>query len=353
MGWTYNTVNPDAESKGAVITAVGCTFTALSLLVVSLRMYVRVFLVRAVGADDWAIVFTWFMCLGFTIVTVLQSKWGLGLVRLSDMPPENLFTFGLLQFAGAPFYVSSILGFKLSLLFSFLRIANEKTYKMVLIGIIVCCTAFHIVFLLVQINLCTPVAKQWDPALSEVGSCIPAVPFYTSMASITIVFDVIIMFTPFPLLLRTQLPKRKKFILLGIFSLGIFITIIQIIRILTIKSLANYIDSANLIMWSMVENNLGTAVASLPPLARLVSFLRDKSSARSNRSKGWSGNEAYEIAGVGYSYGIKGGKGGKGMMVLSSGRDNSTTCIVSEETKSVGGDDASRQETSTERREAV
>lgn len=42
------------------------------------------------------------MCLGFTIVTVLQSKWGLGLVHLSDMPPENLYTFGVLQFAGAP-----------------------------------------------------------------------------------------------------------------------------------------------------------------------------------------------------------------------------------------------------------
>lgn len=48
---------------------------------------------------------------------------------------------------------------------------------------------FHLSFLLVQVNLCQPARKQWDPAVTW-GSCIPGVPFYTSMASITIVFDV-------------------------------------------------------------------------------------------------------------------------------------------------------------------
>lgn len=120
------------------------------------------------------------------------------------------------------------------------------------------------------------------------------------MASITIVFDVVMcaptppflfvtptnpphsMLTPFPMLLKTQLPMRKKVILLGIFSLGTFITIIQIVRILTIKSLANYIDSSELIMWSMVENNLGIVVASIPPLSPLVRSLRDRSANKSS-----------------------------------------------------------------------
>lgn len=33
------------------------------------------------------------------------------------------------------------------------------------------------------------IAKQWDPKIT-VGKCLPAVPFYTSMASLTICFDV-------------------------------------------------------------------------------------------------------------------------------------------------------------------
>jgi hypothetical protein len=90
------------------------------------------------------------------------------------------------------------------------------------------------------------------------------------------------MLTPFPMLVRARLPSRKKVILLGIFSLGIFITVIQIIRILTIKSLADYIDSSKLIMWSMVENNLGIIVASIPALAPLVRSFQERSSNKSS-----------------------------------------------------------------------
>lgn len=65
------------------------------------------------------------------------------------------------------------------------------------------------------------------------------------------------MLLPFPVLLRSRIQKRKKLVLLGLLALGIFITIIQVIRIRTVKNLANYLDSASLIMWSAVENNMG------------------------------------------------------------------------------------------------
>lgn len=49
MGWTYNTVNPDAPTNAPTIVAVGVTFTVLAFIVVSLRMYVRKFMVNAVS----------------------------------------------------------------------------------------------------------------------------------------------------------------------------------------------------------------------------------------------------------------------------------------------------------------
>jgi hypothetical protein len=80
------------------------------------------------------------------------------------------------------------------------------------------------------------------------------------------------MLLPFPVLLRSHIQTRKKLALLGLLALGIFITIIQVIRIRTVKNLANYLDSASLIMWSAVENNLGIIgtllrfINSHPPL---------------------------------------------------------------------------------------
>lgn len=90
------------------------------------------------------------------------------------------------------------------------------------------------------------------------------------------------MFLPFPVLLRSHIQKRKKFALLGLLALGTFITIIQVIRIRTVKSLSNYLDSSSLIMWSTVENNLGIIVASIPTLAPLFKYFAEKTQKSSS-----------------------------------------------------------------------
>ncbi|KAM0421291.1 hypothetical protein ACHAPT_010819 [Fusarium lateritium] len=225
------------------------------------------------------------------VVTVIQTKYGLGLKNLEDMSEENYYNFLLLQFIGAPFYISSILGFKLSLLLSYLRFMAAGFWYKATVIVAVACTLFHFSFLMAQVNLCTPVRKQWDASVTG-GSCIEGVPMYTAMASITMVFDVIVMLVPFPTLMKLQIPNRKKTVLLGLFAMGTFISVIQIVRIQTIKSLSNLIDSGALIMWSTVENNLGIIVASVPTLAPLVRYFNEQSRVGSrsrSKSKGDSG----------------------------------------------------------------
>ncbi len=50
MGWTFNTDNPNAVTNAPTIAAVGITFTTLSLIVVLLRCYVRLVLIKKFGA---------------------------------------------------------------------------------------------------------------------------------------------------------------------------------------------------------------------------------------------------------------------------------------------------------------
>ncbi|KAJ4318376.1 hypothetical protein N0V84_006885 [Fusarium piperis] len=291
-GWTYNAPE-DAPTSGPQISSLAIVFTAIALLVVIMRVYVRGFMVKAFGADDWVIIATWFASCGFAVVTIIQTKYGLGLKNLEDMPLENYYHFLLLQFIGAPFYISSILGFKLSLLLSYLRFMAAGFWYKATVIVAVACTLFHFSFLMAQINLCTPVRKQWDASVTG-GSCLDGVPMYTTMASITMVFDVIVMLVPFPTLMKLQIPNRKKTVLLGMFAMGTFISIIQIVRIQTIKSLSNLIDSGPLIMWSTVENNLGIIVASVPTLAPLVRYFNEQSRVGSrSRSKG--GDSGYAL----------------------------------------------------------
>ncbi|KAK1981822.1 integral membrane protein [Colletotrichum cereale] len=321
--WTYNTT-PGTETTGVQITTIALVFTALSLIVMCLRLYVRVIMLNAAGSDDWVIVVTWIAACGFAIVTTIQTKWGLGLTDVVDMPTQNLYNFGLLQYAGAPFYITSILGFKISLLLSYLRFFPKGGYRWATFITMGVCVAYHIAFLVVQVNLCTPIAKQWDPTITN-GSCIPGVPFYTSMASLTILFDLVVMFLPFPVLAASKIQKRKKFVLLGLFGLGAFITVIQVIRIQTIHALENYLDSSPLIMWSAVENNLGIIVCSVPTLAPLVKYFNEKTRTGSRGNK-YGGPSDYgrtaQSGNVGSRYALQSWRAGmNGMQPLGSGTD--------------------------------
>ena len=53
MGWTYNTVNPDAITIGPMITGVAAALTALSFIVVCLRLYVRLRMIKAPGYGEF------------------------------------------------------------------------------------------------------------------------------------------------------------------------------------------------------------------------------------------------------------------------------------------------------------
>ncbi|KAF2032100.1 hypothetical protein EK21DRAFT_87481 [Setomelanomma holmii] len=293
MGWAYHTAD-NAANDGPQLAAVAIALTSVSLGILSLRMYVRGWMIKAVGADDWILVVTWILSCGFAAVTIAQTKWGLGLKNLRDMPTQNIYNFGLIQYMGAPFYITSILGFKLSLMLTYLRFMTKGAARYATIGVMIACTAFHLCFLLVQINLCQPVAKQWDPAITD-GKCLPAVPFYTSVASLTIIFDVAVMLLPFPVLLKSHIQNRKKFALLGLLALGTFITVIQVIRIQTVKSLANYLDSSSLIMWSTVENNLGIIVASIPTLAPLFKYYAEKTQKSSTNTSAHQSRSLYAL----------------------------------------------------------
>ena len=125
---------------------------------------------------------------------------------------------------------------------------------------------------------------------------------------------------PFPVLLNSQIQTRKKLVLLGLFGLGVFITVIQIIRIQTVKRLANYTDSAPLILWSTVENNLGIIVTCVPTLSPLIKYFseRTRGNTSGDNSKGHTAGSSHPI---GSRYAMQTWRSSKGMQPLSSGHN--------------------------------
>lgn len=120
--------------------------------------------------------------------------------------------------------------------------------------------------------------------------CIPLLTEFVCSAPINIVTDLAILALPIPVLTGMRLPKRQKYILVFTFSLGIFVTIVDVVRIYYLQQAISTVSTAPSsdpsaifgdspefawnaslsLMWSAVEVNVGMICACIPTLKPLI-----------------------------------------------------------------------------------
>ena len=84
--------------------------------------------------------------------------------------------------------------------------------------------------------LCRPMAKLWNPQLP--GVCMSAEAYWVSAASINIALDFFVLLLPLPAITALHLPRRHKICIMLVFSLGFFVCIVSVVRLLTVHLLA-------------------------------------------------------------------------------------------------------------------
>ncbi|KAH8807846.1 integral membrane protein [Xylogone sp. PMI_703] len=290
----------DNESQYVKIMAVSIVLTVIMSVIVTLRFYVRAIMLRAIGPDDWVILFGAACSIAYNGLCIGQTKWGLGL-KVIDRPQMNLDQFsvvrllpihpplkfeipltrGVLQlnYSGKPIYIAGILAFKVSLCLSYLRIvtSSTRTYRRVVYLVLITCIAGHIAGILVLIFLCSPVEKSWKPLIP--GHCIPNANSVYGLGAISIFYDIVILLLPIPMLVSLQINMRKRVGLVGIFCLGIFTTFCSIMRLAQIKSILATGDQTGLVLWATIEMNVGISLTCLPTLMPIIKYYREKHSS--------------------------------------------------------------------------
>ncbi|OQD90411.1 hypothetical protein PENANT_c001G08835 [Penicillium antarcticum] len=260
MTWVHNLHKPDPDTKIGRVIAICVVFPTLALLAVCLRFYVRLTTKRTPWWDDYTVLASVLLTAVYGGLTIAQTRWGMGLSQ-AYFPEENVIPFSKIQYAGGPVYTLDLLAFKVALLASYLRIGG------------------FLIFTFIISASCRPVAKQWD--MSVEGTCIDTVSFYYALAGTNLGFDILVIILPLPVLWKLQLQRKQKLVLTAIFALGFFITIIQIIRIFSVKNLKTVTDSQGLICWSIVEVSLGAVITCIPTYGPLFkSFASTISSYR-------------------------------------------------------------------------
>ncbi|KAK8116192.1 hypothetical protein PG984_012694 [Apiospora sp. TS-2023a] len=229
----------DISDRGPSVFAVTTATLALASVFVFARLYTRCFIVRHITWDDWFMILAWLFAfaIGFTIDYGTYK--GLGQLD-RDVAKDDWNSLRRCE------YVFSVL-------------------------------------------YCRPVEAAFN-YYARNAQCIPLLTEFICSAPVNIITDLAILALPLPVLTGMRLPPRQKIILVVTFTLGIFVTVVDVVRIYYLQQAitdispelstdpessfggqTNFAFNASLsLMWSSVEVNIGIACACVPTLKPLI-----------------------------------------------------------------------------------
>ncbi|KAI1815719.1 hypothetical protein GGS20DRAFT_309809 [Poronia punctata] len=272
------------------------TFLALNAIAVGLRIYVRVWISKSFGYDDYA------MCLAmagyivlstFTLVS-LNNGYGDDVMKPWYNPVESVRYFVASTIA----YIIVLYIAKISVALVLIRIAvTSKGVRLLLwisIGVLTVWTA--VVTFIVAFQ-CTPLSLAWG--VGE-GTCLPpAVLANTgySISAMDIGSSFLYAALPAYLLKGVQLSLRVKASIICLLGLGVASSIVTIIRLKYLIDVSNLtaptgVEAANAYLttfvYSITEVGLTIftgSLAALRPLLKLIPFGQTTSPGYGNASK--------------------------------------------------------------------
>ncbi|KAJ5661967.1 uncharacterized protein N7477_009583 [Penicillium maclennaniae] len=249
-----------STSRGLGALAVSAVFTSLATMVVLIRVYTRAFMVKQMGADDYAIlaslVFSW-VFFGLFVGEVYHD-----MGQRFKLIPEDVYVTQMICFwASVPIYQCSLFSTKISILLQYRRPA------LFFLGFIVVYGTWSVISAWAN---CVPLAKFWDPTVP--GFCFDKKALWFSNSAIHILTDLLILTFPMPVLKSLQLPRKQKLALMG-YS----VVITTILRLHSLLVIANSddptYDNTGAAAWSAVECNVAIICASLPSTRAFLSQL--------------------------------------------------------------------------------
>ncbi|KAK4499080.1 hypothetical protein PRZ48_009592 [Zasmidium cellare] len=288
MGILSNYAPLDDTSDRVAIPSL--IFTILTPLFVLARCMTGRIQSGKLWTDDYLIIAAASLTFPGNILMIVACSWGLGKHErdLKTYPPEKLpFDSGetLLQNTLRLYFADQILYqvcmglFKTAVLIWYTRIfetANKKKFRRIcwsLVGVVAIFTTASVFATLFQ---CDPINVAW---LSKPADCFDTNAYWYARAYFNMVTYFIIALLPMPSIFGItgfidglQMSKKRMMSLCALFAIELFVCIAAVLRLRSIGPAALMLDrtwnSIDLIMWSIIEDNMGIICACLPALAK-------------------------------------------------------------------------------------
>ncbi|KAF3942495.1 hypothetical protein ABW19_dt0205726 [Dactylella cylindrospora] len=292
--WPAYLTGDPIDSRGNELFIPIVALGSLAIISTAARVYVRGWVVKSVGWDDY----TMLVALAATMVFNALYAWavkagGLGRYEI-DVPLEMWPVLFKATFLNPIMYHICIAFLKASICLFLLRIATVKIYRQILWGTLIFSSISLFGFMVVTSFQCDYMdlfmGKKTNPYCLS-----PLIVEKCSFASaaVNIVTDFLVVILPIPMLWHVSISRRKKFLIRLILSLGLFAsfaTVIRLIYILVWPPYGNFTRRIEFEIWSVIELNCGITVANIPALAPLIKGFLERRKNSPNGSPNNSNN---------------------------------------------------------------
>ncbi|CCF38132.1 integral membrane protein [Colletotrichum higginsianum] len=254
--------------------------TVCASIFMVMRLTTKVAKLSTWGADDTVAVVAFVVIVGLYVESFYFAEAGLG-KDIWTLLPDEITHFLKLLFVLEFFYLVGLAVIKASILFFFLRIFPERRFRRVLwlmqvLNMLVCLS-----FVILCFAQCRPFSHFWTGWDGKhEGKCLDLNKIGLSHVALNIVLDVCMLALPVTQIYKLQMDRRKKIGVIAMFQVGVFLTVVSILRIRTMRDFATSLnvtaDSVAVVLWAYVELGVGVVVACMPNAWQLLKMIPSK-----------------------------------------------------------------------------
>ena len=199
-----------------ITTAIACS--VLSTIFVASRIYTRSRINWTIGWDDYTALLTLPFCIAFAVILGIATRYGMGL-HAWDLPGDLIEQYQKWIFIINCTYLPCLLGYKMSILFLYLRVFNvSPNFRYCTWTVMFITFGYLFSNFWTQIFGCHPIAKYWKPKIP--GHCILTIKADYGYGSLNFITDLLIFILPLPMVWRLQMSRKDKFGVSVIFMIG-------------------------------------------------------------------------------------------------------------------------------------
>lgn len=227
--------------------------------------------------DDLTIVIACILCWGPNIVDLVSLHYGFGR-HLEALGAEGLFHWFKILYSFEFLYTLAMASVKYSIILFQYRIFPIVQFRRILLWALHFVICLTIACVLVSVFQCVPIHAFWDTLAGQLapelgGRCIDVELYFLISGSINAATDFVLLALPIPILWRLRTSQPQKLVLTGIFTMGLIVCAVSIIRLVVLHQYGKRDDITwyyvPIAIWTSAEPSIAVVSACLPSLRPL------------------------------------------------------------------------------------